>query len=188
MLSMAGTVRLDCASCGAPLEIGETARYVTCAHCGTSLSVIASGGAIWAEVREATSKIADNTGKAAQATERVADELALQRLEGELRKAIAFHTAALHSTPDSFQAGLGVLIALAGVAGALFVSVVSLMAASGLLFAFGAGTGIVLVSAGWHLISVNWDHGSRHRLKVLEPSAERVREIQVQIEALKSRM
>lgn len=114
---MAGTVRLNSASCGAPLEVTDAVRFVTCAQCGTTLSVVASGGAVWAEVREIAQgvvKIADNTGKAADATERVAAELELKRLEEEMQKARAAHAGWLAAMPGAISIARGVPTMLFG--------------------------------------------------------------------------
>ena len=33
------TIALQCNHCGAPLQVSESARFVTCTHCGTQLTI-----------------------------------------------------------------------------------------------------------------------------------------------------
>ena len=41
---------LNCANCGATLEVGPTARFVTCRHCHSSLEIKRSESAEWTEL------------------------------------------------------------------------------------------------------------------------------------------
>ena len=43
---------LLCQHCGAPLQIGPGAEYVTCTHCGTPLRVRRTDSAAWTEIAE----------------------------------------------------------------------------------------------------------------------------------------
>ena len=43
---------LACNHCGAPLQVPETARFVTCNHCGAQLQVQRGDSAAWTEVVE----------------------------------------------------------------------------------------------------------------------------------------
>ncbi len=53
MTAMAAEIRsLACNSCGAPLQVPESTRYVTCRHCGASLIVRFDETAAWTEVAE----------------------------------------------------------------------------------------------------------------------------------------
>lgn len=45
-----------CNHCGAPLAMPEDARFVTCAHCGSSLGVERSGGGTYTHVLEAVDR------------------------------------------------------------------------------------------------------------------------------------
>lgn len=200
---MAGTVRLDCASCGAPLEVGDAAHFVTCSHCGTSLSVVASGGAVWAEVRQiaaGTGRIADNTGKAADATERVAAELELKRLEGELREENSMHARWLAAAPSTLSMlgavgtlGCGVLLtllaALAGLGWAMSMSKPGGPSRPGDVFSVlvCAGSGLVPLIGGAIWVSTAQRRGQQARYQA-SVRATRVQEIQGRMTALKARL
>lgn len=58
------TVR--CNECGAPLDVSESARYLTCTHCGTQLAVQRTESSIFTEkldaITEKTEEIAGNLG------------------------------------------------------------------------------------------------------------------------------
>lgn len=77
-------VAIVCASCGAPISVPDTVKFVTCAHCGSSLKVTASEGAIYSEIADALGAVKEATAKGANASERVANELELKRLQEEL--------------------------------------------------------------------------------------------------------
>ena len=44
--------KIACNSCGAPLEVAGTARFATCRHCGTQLSIQRTETATFTEVIE----------------------------------------------------------------------------------------------------------------------------------------
>ena len=47
---MASLLTINCNSCGAPLKVSDTARFITCTHCSTQLQVQHSGGAVYTEI------------------------------------------------------------------------------------------------------------------------------------------
>lgn len=57
-------VSVDCNHCGAPLEVGETTRFVTCGYCSKRLAVQRTDSAIYTEVldeiRQTTNQLADD--------------------------------------------------------------------------------------------------------------------------------
>jgi LSD1 subclass zinc finger protein len=65
---------LTCNQCGAPLEVPEGAKFITCTHCSTRLVVQQSGGAAYTETLEAIG----------QRTEKIADDVETLKLQGEL--------------------------------------------------------------------------------------------------------
>lgn len=72
-------VSLKCPNCGACLEIGPDLQNLACGYCGCSSRVVRSGGTVsLSEVYETINDIAANT-------DRTASELALVRLEVELK-------------------------------------------------------------------------------------------------------
>ena len=46
-------IPVACHSCGAPLEVSDEARFVTCRHCGMQLVVKSNDGAAWTQQIEA---------------------------------------------------------------------------------------------------------------------------------------
>ena len=63
-----------CNHCGAPLEVAESARYVTCQFCNSQLSVQRTGTAVSTEV----------LGEIAQNTERMAENLEIIRIQNDI--------------------------------------------------------------------------------------------------------
>lgn len=74
-------LKLSCASCSAPLEIGEGLERFACSYCGTEQIVERSGGVVWLRKVEAAIKAVQS------GTDRTAAELALVRLHRELEEA-----------------------------------------------------------------------------------------------------
>jgi len=65
---------LTCNHCGAPLEVPESAKFVTCTHCSSRLAIERSGGAAYTEVLEALE----------QRTEQIAGDVESLNLQSEL--------------------------------------------------------------------------------------------------------
>jgi LSD1 subclass zinc finger protein len=65
---------LNCNRCGAPLEVPEKAKFVTCTFCQTQLAVQRSGGAAYTEALE----------KLDERTEQIADDVEILKLQAEL--------------------------------------------------------------------------------------------------------
>ncbi len=74
------TTELLCNNCGAPLAVPDTARYATCAHCGSRLAIQRSESAAWTEVAE---KIADDTGRINEGVTLLTLQAELERLDRE---------------------------------------------------------------------------------------------------------
>lgn len=74
-------VKLSCANCSAPLEIGDDLERFTCSYCGTAQIVERSGGVI------STRKIETALKAVQRGTDRTAAELAIPRLTRELADA-----------------------------------------------------------------------------------------------------
>lgn len=74
-------LKLSCASCLAPLEIGEDLERFTCSYCGAAQIIERSGGAL------ATRKIETVLQAVQRGTDRTAAELAIPRLTRELAEA-----------------------------------------------------------------------------------------------------
>lgn len=74
-------LKLSCANCLAPLEIGEDLERFTCSYCGAAQIIERSGGVI------ATRKIETALKAVQRGTDRTAAELAIPRLTRELAEA-----------------------------------------------------------------------------------------------------
>lgn len=82
-------LKLSCASCSAPLEIGEDLERFACSYCGTEQIVERSGGVVWLRKVEMAIQAVQ------RGTDRTAAELALVRLGRELAEAEAGKAALL---------------------------------------------------------------------------------------------
>lgn len=71
-------LKLSCANCSAPLEIGEDLERFACSYCGTEQIVERSGGVVWLRKLETAIQAVQ------KGTDRTASELALARLGREL--------------------------------------------------------------------------------------------------------
>lgn len=91
-------LKLSCASCLAPLEIGDDLERFTCSYCGAAQIVERSGGAIATRTIETAIKAVQ------RGTDRTAAELAIPRLTRELAEAQSARAdilAAARKTGDS---------------------------------------------------------------------------------------
>jgi DNA-directed RNA polymerase subunit RPC12/RpoP len=67
-------VSLSCDHCGAPLEVPEKTKFVTCTYCSSRLVVRQTGGAAYTEVLEALD----------ERTEKIADDVEILKLQSQL--------------------------------------------------------------------------------------------------------
>lgn len=72
------TVAMQCASCGAVLQITPDMDHFVCSYCGASLSVVRQGGTVTLRL------VTDSIAKVQVGTDRTAAELALVRLPKEI--------------------------------------------------------------------------------------------------------
>lgn len=80
-------LKLSCANCSAPLEVGDNLERFTCSYCGTAQIVERAGGVI------STRKLETAINAVQRGTDRTAAELAMPRLNNELREAMAERAA-----------------------------------------------------------------------------------------------
>jgi DNA-directed RNA polymerase subunit RPC12/RpoP len=97
-----GCINLNCANCGARLEIHDDMERFACGHCGTQMVVQRRGGTV------ALRAVTEAIQKVQMGTDKTAAELALVRFEKELRIART-RQEYLVSTHDR---GVGNIIAL----------------------------------------------------------------------------
>ena len=74
------TISVQCNHCGAPLQVVEATRFVTCQFCNSRLEVKRTGSSIFTEE---VAQIAKNTGKMAESLEVIALQSELERLGRE---------------------------------------------------------------------------------------------------------
>ena len=71
-------IPVACHSCGAPLEVSDEARFVTCRHCGIRLEVKHNDSAAWTEQIEA---IEERTEAISERTEQLVNQVAHLQLQ-----------------------------------------------------------------------------------------------------------
>ncbi len=74
------TLSVRCNHCGAPLQVSDAARFVTCQFCQSSLEVKRTESSIFTEE---VAKIAENTGKMAESLEVIALQNEIEKLDRE---------------------------------------------------------------------------------------------------------
>lgn len=74
------TLSVRCNHCGAPLEVAEKTRFVTCQFCLSNLEVKRTDNSIFTEE---VAKIAENTGKMAESLEVITIQNEFERLDRE---------------------------------------------------------------------------------------------------------
>lgn len=89
-------LKLSCANCSAPLQIGEDLERFACSYCGTEQIVERSGGVVWLR------KVETAIQAVQRGTDRTAAELALVRLGRELGEAQASRAALIHGANEKF--------------------------------------------------------------------------------------
>ena len=72
---------LNCNRCGAPLEVPQKAKFITCTFCQTQLSIQRSGGAAYTEALE----------ELGERTEQLVDDVEVLKLQGELNRFLAWY-------------------------------------------------------------------------------------------------
>lgn len=74
------TLSVRCNHCGAPLQVSDATRFVTCQFCQSSLEVKRTESSIFTEE---VAKIAENTGKMAESLEVIALQNEIEKLDRE---------------------------------------------------------------------------------------------------------
>lgn len=75
------THSVRCNRCGAPLQVADSTRFVTCQFCQSSLEVKRTESSIFTEE---VAKIAENTGKMAESLEVITIQNEIERLDREM--------------------------------------------------------------------------------------------------------
>lgn len=74
------TLSVRCNHCGAPLQVAENTRFVTCQFCHSSLEVKRTESSLFTEE---VARIAENTGKMAESLEVIQVQNEIERLDRE---------------------------------------------------------------------------------------------------------
>ncbi len=74
------TLSVRCNHCGAPLQVAERTRFVTCQFCHSSLEVKHTDSSVFTEE---VAKIAENTGKMAESLEVITIQNEIEQLDRE---------------------------------------------------------------------------------------------------------
>lgn len=119
------TLSVRCNHCGAPLQVAENTRFVTCQFCQSSLEVKRTDSSVFTEE---VAKIAENTGKMAESLEVITVQNEIERLDREI---------GLQQVTSS-QKKRGLIGGVMGGAFGIFFAVVCFLMASGFSSA-GAG-------------------------------------------------
>ncbi|MFO0872056.1 MAG: hypothetical protein U0935_24275 [Pirellulales bacterium] len=106
---------VQCNHCGAPLEIPESARFVTCRHCNSSLAVHRSASVVSTEVLQ---QMSEQVGRVAQEVEKLRLENSLQRLDQSWeRDQQQFYVKTKHGKqPPSAAGGIVTIVVSLGMA------------------------------------------------------------------------
>lgn len=75
------TLSVRCNHCGAPLEVANNTRFVTCQFCQSSLEVKCTDSSVFTEE---VAKIADNTGRMAASLEVITLQNEIEKLDREM--------------------------------------------------------------------------------------------------------
>ena len=111
-------VSLNCANCGARLEIGPDIDQFACSYCGAQQVVVRSGGIV------SLRKLATTLDEVKQATNRTASELALRRLQAEIASIEAQRDAevgALRAADEKSNGRIGLALVIGVIVSALLV-------------------------------------------------------------------
>lgn len=101
------TLSVRCNHCGAPLQVSDTTRFVTCQFCHSSLEVKRTDNSIFTEE---VARIAENTGKMAESLEVIALQNEIERLDRENAPGLAAAQVKELSRGQGVAAGLVALI------------------------------------------------------------------------------
>ncbi len=152
------TISVRCNHCGAPLELAEKTRFVTCQFCHSHLEVKRTESSIFTEE---VAKIAESTSKMADSLEVITLQNELERLDREHAPERAMQAA--KNLPNGAKAFAGcipaVMLVMFTAFGIFFATTSSQMGAPGIFPLFGGGFALIGVIGLFgiikHLVSPN---------------------------------
>ena len=101
------TLSVRCNHCGAPLQVSDATRFVTCQFCQSSLEVKRTDSSIFTEE---VAKIAENTGKMAESLEVIAIQNEIERLDRENTPSLAEKSTPQAKGAEGLIAVIGLLM------------------------------------------------------------------------------
>ncbi|WP_395749924.1 hypothetical protein [Prosthecobacter sp.] len=146
------TLSVRCNHCGAPLQVADKTRFVTCQFCHSSLEVKRTDSSIFTEE---VAKIAENTGKMADSLEVLTIQNEIERLDRENAQALA-ESHVTKVAPGAGLAGgcIGVIILLMFTSFGVFFAVSSSnMGAPAIFPLFGGGFALIGIISLFAMIS-----------------------------------
>ena len=114
---------LVCQRCGAPLEVGRGAAFVTCAHCGTPLRVVRSDSAAWTELAGELTERTDRIEAKVDRLDRRSELADLDRDWDRTRQSLMVRGK--HGREKEPSVVGGVIAGAVGLAGAAFAATMS---------------------------------------------------------------
>ena len=139
-------ITVRCNECGAPLETSDTARYLTCGHCGSQLSVQRTASAVFTEKLDAI----------ASQTEMMAGSLGIIRVQNDIaqldrewvmerEKHLIRGKRGVHEPnfASIFGGTVGLVVGLLMICGGLSMHGSGSLALVGLIFAVFSGSSMV---------------------------------------------
>lgn len=132
------TLSVRCNHCGAPLQIGNGTRFVTCQFCQSNLEVKRTDSSVFTEE---VAKIAENTGRMAESLEVIELQNEIERLDREHEPEMAAQaTAKAVPTGAKIASGaFGVVFAIVFTSFGLFFATDSAQHGAPLIFQIAGG-------------------------------------------------
>lgn len=167
-------VTVQCNECGAPLEVPASTRFLTCAHCGSSLRLQRSGGAAFTEVLESLERVGAQTEEIRGDVETIKLQNELERLDREWeREERTLLPRDKHGRPipisrsGSGAGAVGAVVVIAG--GIIWTGMTLAMGAPGFFPAFG----VVFCAAAALAMIGNSKRAARYRRRLADYEARR---------------
>lgn len=136
------TLSVRCNHCGAPLQVAENTRFVTCQFCQSSLEVKRTDSSVFTEE---VAKIAENTGKMAESLEVLTVQNEIERLDRD-HAPERMEEMSKHASPGMRTAGgcMGVVFMLIFTSVGLFFAISSAEDGAPIIFQI-VGGGFALI-------------------------------------------
>lgn len=160
-------IALNCRNCGAPLQVPDDLKHVTCMHCETQLAIVHEGGAAYTEkldaLSERTDQIEDKLAELNRRQKLTALEQSWQREQESLKIRAKDGSAHLPSKTG------GIITGVAGVCVGIFIMMLGIGSVGG----SEAGGGMVLIGFLFIFIGIGGAIWQVHRADKYEKAKQR---------------